>query len=167
MDWKNKLSGGNLRSIGKASEAVAEVKSQAAFDSLFACLHESDRLLVMRAADAIEKITKTRPEYLVTHKEALLRFCLSETPKEFKWHLALLLPRLLLSEKEAYEAFAILKKWALNPKESRIVRANALQSLCQLTKENQAFQKDYSSIVGAVEKENVPSLNARLRKITG
>ena len=167
MDWNHKLGGGDLRSIGKANEVAKEVKSQECFDSLFLCLYKEDRLTVMRAADAIEKITKAHPEYLASHKEALLRFCRCETPKEFKWHLALLLPRLPLTVQEALPVFEILKKWALAPNESKIVRANALESLYLLSKETNALQADFSAIVQRVEKEKIPSLEARLRKLNG
>ena len=165
MDIKEKLGGGDLRSIGEANKIVGEINSQDGFDSLFDCLFERDRLIIMRAADAIEKITLTYPEYLNRHKDEILNFCSSETNIEFKWHLALLLSRLSLTAKEQYMVFEILKKWTLNPKESKIVRANALQSLYGLSKQNETFKKDFSSIVNIVEKENVPSLNARIRKL--
>ena len=166
MDLKEKLSGGDLRSIGEANKVVDEIDSQDGFNSLFHFLYEKDRLIVMRAADAIEKITLIHPEYLNQHKDEIVDFCLSETANiEFKWHLALLLSRLSLSIKEQDMVFEILKKWVLNPKESKIVRANALQSLYELSKKNETFKKDFSSIVGIVEKENVPSLNARIKKL--
>jgi hypothetical protein len=58
-----------------------------------------------------------------------------------------------------------LKKWVFNPKESKIVRVNALQSLYELSKQNESFKKGFSSIVSIVEKEGVPSLNARIRRL--
>ena len=165
MNIKEKLGGGDLRSIGEANNVADGIDSQDGFDSLFNCLHEKERLIVMRAADAIEKITLTHPEYLQQHKDEIIGFCLSETNIEFKWHLAILLSRLPLLTKEQYTVFDILKKWALNPEESKIVRVNALQSLYELSKQNEIFKKDFSSIVSIVEKENVPSLNARIRKL--
>ena len=165
MDLKDKLGGGDLRSIGEANNVVDEIGSQDEFDALFNCLHEKERLIVMRAADAIEKITLSHPEYLSRHKEEIINFCLSEINIEFKWHLALLLARLTLSATERDRVFEILKKWLLNQKESKIVRANALQSLYQLSRQDETLKKEFSLIVGAVEKENIPSLNARIRKI--
>ena len=165
VTWKDKLGGGDLRSIGQADSIVDQIHSQDEFDSLFACLYDNDRLIVMRASDAIEKITIAHPAYLLRHKEEVLRFCQSTINIEFKWHLALLLARLPFTEDEQPMVFEILKRWALNPKESKIVRANALQSLSQLSKQNEAFKEGFSSIIRIVEKEDVPSLNARIRKL--
>ena len=165
MDLKERLGGGDLRSIGEANKVADEIDSQERFDSLFDCLHEKDRLIVMRAADAIEKITLARPEYLSRHKDETINFCSSKTNIEFKWHLALLLSRLSLSAKEQRIVFGILKKWTLDPKESKIVRVNALQSLYELSKQYETFKGDFYSVVSAVEKENVPSLTARIKKL--
>lgn len=57
------LSGGDLRSIGRADAIAKDVQTQHQFDELFEALFHNDRLIVMRAADAIEKITRGKPEY--------------------------------------------------------------------------------------------------------
>ena len=49
-----KLSGGDLRSIWKADLIVEEIQTQNDFDILFNYLHSDDRLIVMRAVDAVE-----------------------------------------------------------------------------------------------------------------
>jgi hypothetical protein len=56
---RNALTGGDLRSIGRSNEIVSSIKNQKEFDILFELLFSSDRILVMRAADAIEKVTKS------------------------------------------------------------------------------------------------------------
>lgn len=72
MDILKKLKGGDLRSIGNARIIVDLVKDQKAFDELFKGLFEEDRLIVMRAADVIEKITSNNTNYLQLHKQELL-----------------------------------------------------------------------------------------------
>lgn len=165
MGIKEKLDGGDLRSIAEANKVAEEIGNQEDFDSLFLYLYDKDRLIVMRAADAIEKITLARPEYLKKHKNEIINFCLSEVNMEFKWHLALLLSRLSPSLKEQYSIFEILKKWALNTGESKIVRVNAIQSLYELAIRNEIFEVDFAGIINIVGKENIPSLNARIRKL--
>ena len=49
------LSGGDLRSIGKSNSLVQTIRTQADFDELFNLLFHSNRVVVMRAADSIEK----------------------------------------------------------------------------------------------------------------
>lgn len=69
--FQDLLKGGDLRSIGKANSIVALVKSQADFDDLFIELTNADRKVVMRTADAIEKITIHNPELIIKHKTEL------------------------------------------------------------------------------------------------
>jgi len=68
--------------------------SQHDFDELFKLLFHADRLIVMRAADMIEKITVRDSLYLTSHKIEIFDLCEIAQNKELKWHLALLLPRL-------------------------------------------------------------------------
>ena len=164
-DLSEKLSGRDLRSIGKADLIAAEVRDQNDFNALFNCLHQNDRLVVMRAADAIEKITAERTDLLCEHKEEILAFCEHAHNIEFKWHLALLLPRLPFSESEHDVVRGILLSWSLDPKESKIVRANSLQALFELSEQDIVTKERFDSILSEVEKENIPSLNARIRKI--
>jgi hypothetical protein len=72
-DVKKYLQGGDLRSIADVEQVVPLIKTQKTFDELFSCLDSDDRLIVMRAADAIEKITRDHPEYLDSHKIRLIR----------------------------------------------------------------------------------------------
>jgi hypothetical protein len=56
------LKGGDLRSIGRSGDAVRAVsKNPALFSDLMAGLLDGDRLVRMRAADAVEKATRTHP----------------------------------------------------------------------------------------------------------
>lgn len=162
---KQKLSGGDLRSIGDADQIVSEITSHDEFDVLFHYMHDTDRLVVMRAADAIEKITLVHPEYLEPHKDDILELCSSVSHIELKWHLALLSSRLSLSMQEQARVFEIMKAWASDSKESRIVRVNALQSMHGLAQRNSSFAADFLSTLEAVQKENIPSINARIRRL--
>jgi hypothetical protein len=164
---KEKLGGGDLRSIGNANLVAGEIKNQNEFDALYQHLHDNERLVVMRAADAIEKITIVHSEYLNPHKSDIIKLGSSATDIELKWHLALLLSRLSLSVQEQKMVFKILRKWAINPKESKIVRVNTIQSLYELAKQNDSFKTDFLSIIDTVQEENIASINARIRKLRG
>jgi hypothetical protein len=107
-NFENTLKGGDLRSIGKANDIVKEVNNKNDFDSLFTGLFHEDRKVVMRAADAIEKITITNPEYLADHKKEILGLLQTAKHIELKWHLALLISRLALTEAELGEIWQIL-----------------------------------------------------------
>lgn len=159
------LSGGDLRSIGKSNEAVQQIKDQKSFDKLFSCIYHKDRLVVMRAADAIEKITAEHPEFLFKHKKKLLELCLSAENKELKWHLALLLPRIEINLTELRKTVNILKKWALDKEESRIVRVNSVQGLYEISHGHEILRKEFETVTDELRKENIPSVNARIKKL--
>jgi hypothetical protein len=159
------LSGGDLRSIGNNKAVVAGIKNQEQFDELFRCLFHNDRIVVMRAADAIEKITIVNPSYLFKHKNEILKFAETVIDKEFKWHLALLIPRMNLNKKESIKIWDILIKWASDNSNSRIVRVNSIQALFELAKSDTSLLPVFTTVLLQIEKENIPSVNARIRII--
>ena len=159
----SKLKGRDLRSIGKANNIVREVTKQKEFDKLFEGLFDVERLIVMRAADAIEKITITHPEYLESHKDELLEFCKTANHIELKWHLAQLMPRLKLSKKETGIVWNILTQWANDKMESRIVRVFSLQALFDIQKQYPWLKKDFTDTLERLDRENIPSIKARIR----
>ena len=82
------LRGGDLRSIGKSTAVFAMVSNQSMFDELWTALFSDDRLVVMRAADVIEKVTLNHPEWLHNHVDQLIQLAEGAKHKELKWHLA-------------------------------------------------------------------------------
>lgn len=157
------LSGGDLRSIGKNYEIIAGVKDQAGFDAVFKYLYHGDNRFVLRAVDAIEKISVTKPGYLEKHKKAILKLCRKVNEIGLQWHLALLLPRLKLTDKESEYAWTKLKGWVLDKSNSRIVRVNSIQGLFEMIKLKNEWSADFKRIVAAIESEHIPSLQARIR----
>jgi hypothetical protein len=162
----NKLKGGDLRSIGEANAIVSEITNQQAFDELFKGLSDTDRLVVMRSADAIEKITIAHPEYLKSHKKELIELLQSAKHIELKWHLAQLMPRLKLNETETGIVWNILTKWVTDKTgKSRIVRVFSLQALFDIQKQYPELKKDFMDTVSQLDRENVPSIVARIKKL--
>jgi len=73
------LTGGDRRSIGRSNELVEKVLSAPElFGSLFEGLNDSNPLVRMRAADALEKVSARYPDWLTPYKNDLLRFVCSK-----------------------------------------------------------------------------------------
>jgi hypothetical protein len=159
------LTGGDLRSIGKSNSVILKVQSQEDFDELFQCLFSKNRLVVMRAADAIEKITINNRQYLAKHKNKIIQLCNVATDKELLWHLALIIPRLNLNKKEFRNIWNTLTNWAKDKTNSRIVRVNSLQGLFELVKQKSEIKNDFNLTLLELENENIPSISARIRNI--
>ena len=163
--FSDRLKGGNLRSLGNANQVIREVKSRKDFDELFDALFHNDRKVVMRAADAIEKITVDSPQYLQEHKKSILQLCFDAKHIELKWHLALLVTRVKLTAKEMSTIWQLLNKWAKDKKESKIVRVNSLQGQFEILKSHPEFTQDFTATLNQILRENIPSLNARIKKL--
>lgn len=159
------LNGGDLRSIADANEVVPLIKTQTDFDKLFKYLVTNDRLIVMRTADAIEKITLQNPEYLIRHNQDIINLINTAVDKELKWHLALIASRLNLTVIELGIIWDKLIQWVKDKKESKIVRVNSIQTLFDLSNKNVELKRDFDITIQEVEAENIPSINARLRKL--
>mgnify|MGYP003576388487 CR=1 FL=1 len=164
-DFTHMLLGKDLRSITRSNEVVNAVTDQTEFDALFTLVFHHERMLVMRAADAVEKITRKRNEFLKPHKEQILSLLTSTANKELKWHIAQLVPRLDLDATEVQEVWSILNYWTKNPNESRIVRVNALQGLFEMAQHSAPLKTDLEATIHALEKEPIPSLQARIKKL--
>jgi hypothetical protein len=164
-NFKEILLGGDLRSIGKSNAVVLKINNQNDFDELFKYLFYANRLIVMRAIDAIEKITIINPQYLTNHTNEIIELCEMAKNKELKWHLALLMPRLNLKNMAFENAWDTLTVWAQDKNNSRIVRVNSIQGLYEMTMPQSNTEKDFWQIVDEIEKENIPSINARINNI--
>lgn len=163
--YQDLLHGGDLRSIGKSNKIIQYVKNQEDFDELFIELTNPDRKVVMRTADAIEKITINHPGYLKIHKNQLLQLLKNARNIELKWHMALLISRVSLTEKELGLVWRTLTSWALNQQESKIVRVNSIQGLYYLLQLQPALKHDFNLTLSNIEKEGIPSITARIKKI--
>jgi hypothetical protein len=159
------LSGGDLRSIAQSNKVAGLVQGQKDFDKLFQYLFHPERLVVMRAADAIEKITVNNKSYLTSHKKELIELCKNASDKELKWHLALIVARLRLRKSELGIIWELLTCWALDKKESRIVRVNSIEALFNLLQEHKELEQDFELLLSELGRQGVPSLIARIKKI--
>lgn len=162
---KKLLRGHDLRFIGKNEKVISTVKNQKDFDHLFKFLFHPSRIVVMHTADAIEKITIDHPQYLFKHKKELKKLFVIAKNKELKWHLALMMPRIVLRNKEWLGVWTSLKHWACDITNSRLVRVAAVQGLFEMAKHKQNYFHDLDLLLSQLEKEQIPSINARIRNI--
>ena len=159
------LNGRDLRSIGGSNDVIALIHNQEDFDLLFSYLYNHNRVMVMRAVDAIEKISRQHRSYLDKHKSSLLGLIADAKDKELKWHLAQLVSRLKLNDDEKNKVFEILKQWVLNQKESKIVRVNSIQALYEISDNSELLGESFDEILNVVKEENIPSINARIKQL--
>ncbi|MDE3249461.1 MAG: hypothetical protein KGO82_12420 [Bacteroidota bacterium] len=159
------LSGGDRRSLGKSKELASGCMDEHAFESLIRCLWHTDRRVAMRAADVVEKITSDRPELLAAFKNELINLAFHTNAIEIQWHLAQMFPRLHLPANQKTIVTKLLLDWATDTSASRIVRANALESIYELGKKSSVSMAKLLALMDVLEKEDNPSIRARIKKI--
>ena len=105
------------------------------------------------------------PGFLAEHKQDIINLLNAAVDKELKWHLALIASRLDLTNDELGAVWDKLIKWATDKSESKIVRVNSIQSLFEIVKINNELKRDFDLMVKNIQAENIPSINARLKKL--
>lgn len=158
------LAEGDLRSVGRVAEVISMVSDKPAlFAKVIRAMVHPDPGVRMRASDAVEKITRTKPDYLQSHKVFLLRQVSDCDQQEVRWHLAQIVPRLDLTPAErsnvAENFFAFLE----DP--SKIVQANTLQALVDLAWEDDDLFPRVKAAVETLAVEGSPAVSNRAGKL--
>ncbi len=165
MSLLNKLKGGDLRSIGNANEVAIRIgNNQKSFDEVFQGIFDTNPLIRMRSADAVEKVSKKYPVLLNKHKAKILKNLSNFEQQEVKWHIALMISYLKLTSIESDSVFSELSTWAMNDK-SRIVRVNAMQALVDISMKNITLKPKTIILIKKQMETGIPSLISRGRKL--
>ena len=161
---RSNLTGGDLRSLGKSDQAVEAVaRNPTRFAELFGNLFDSDRRVRMRAADAVEKVTRDRPGLLHLWKRALLEQISALEEKEVRWHVAQMLPRLKLTAAEESAAVRILIGYLDD--ESSIVKTCAMQALADFAAADRRLRSEIVPLIEQLTVTGTPAMRARGRKL--
>lgn len=158
------LEGGDRRSIGKSNQIAKLVLSEPKrFAELFDCLWDEDPIVRMRAADAAEKVTVTRPQLLNPRKKELLGLLAEAEQIELRWHLALMVPRLALTPLESQRAAASLRRYLED--RSSIVKTFALQGLADLARQDASLKEMAKQAIEESSRTGTAAMKARARKL--
>jgi hypothetical protein len=163
-DLFRQLSGGDRRSIGRADDVARKISADPKlFSQTFEAVLSADPVVRMRAADAIEKATRQRPELLRPYKRTILKKIAAIRQQEVCWHVALMLPRLNLTATEKELAVSILLDFLEH--KSSIVRTCAMQGLADLAMENAQLRKRVLPLLQSLTESGTAAMRARGRKL--
>jgi hypothetical protein len=158
------LQGEDRRTIGRADEVARLVsRNPRFFPKLVVGLWSEDSLIRMRAADAVEKVTRSMPRLLRSHKKELLGLMAETDQQELRWHLALMVPRLSLTAKERHYAVQVLEGYLED--HSSIVRTFALQGLADLARQEPSLRAGVVDLLRDSVRSGTPAMKARSRKL--
>ena len=159
------LSGGDMRTIGRANETARKAaQSPAIFARLIDLLFDSDPAVRMRAADALEKATNKKPGLLLPHRPMLIRRLGEFSQQEVQWHVAQMLGYLPLSESQMNKVFPVLARWA-RKSPSQIVKVNCIQALADLTRSHPKWRSRVISLIHGLARNGSAAIKARAKRL--
>ena len=172
--FRAKLNGGTRTSLGRTNAVVAEVlAAPQKFPALLACLAQVDEedddaaasnaILLMRASDAIEKISRHRPEWLAPYKLEFLGLAGGTDQIEVRWHMAQILPRLPLTPRERIVAIDILFDYLKD--RSSIVKTHAMQGLADFAAHDLKLKPRILPLLEELTQIGTAAMRARGRKL--
>jgi hypothetical protein len=159
---RSMLAGGDRRSIGRVNEVVDLVRLKPSHaNRVFQCLWDPDACVRMRAADALEKLSRQRPHLLQTHRKQLLDLLAETNQKEMRWHLAIMIARLRLTASECQQAKDLLLSYLED--KSSIVKTCAMQGLADLTLQCPGLHALVLDQLRSCSRMGTPAMRARGR----
>ena len=161
---RQQLSGADRRSIGRVPTVVRAVLHRPALISpLVDALADTDAVVRMRAADALEKVTAAHPDLLRRSTTRLLRLAVDTDQQEVRWHLAQILPRLRLTQRQHAVGLRVMQKYLTD--RSSIVRTFALQALADLSEGDPRLRPRVDALLAEALRTGTPAMHARVRRI--
>jgi HEAT repeat protein len=160
LDW---LRSGDLRSDGEANEVVREVIAHPQlFELLLEGLQASDNVVRGHTADALEKVSRSRPEVLAPHVALLAELAASDPVAMVRWHLAMILGTLgALGHYTERITSALLD--LLNDR-SAFVKSWAIASLALIAREYPRLTGEVIAAIGALRNDHSIAVRTRVSK---
>jgi hypothetical protein len=159
------LEGGDRRSTARADDAAAIARADdAGAAELWILIADADPLVRMRAADALEKASRARPDLLLRHKAALLADRFDDGSAELRWHLLAMAARLPLAEDEIPPLLARLDR-SLRDDPGRIVKVMALQAAADIAARHRQARPAFDAMLDFARRSSSPAVAARARKL--
>lgn len=160
LDW---LSGGDARSDGEANQVAALVlQNPVAFEDLYACLSAADEVVRGRAADALEKVARLRPDLLRERLPELERLLKRDPAIPVRFHLAMLLGH--LAGDEALVGRLTASLLAALDDDSPFVRSWAIASLACIGRLYPAHNSTITGAIAARQRDPSAAVRTRVRK---
>jgi hypothetical protein len=128
--------GGRSNSLGRVDEVIALVQAdESRVDELYDCLFVDDAWTRMRAADALEKICRQHPDWLLRFVDRFPGELATSNQPSIQWHLAQIYGQIELTSEQRSFAIGWLSRLLSNRETDWIVAANAMKTLSQFTRD--------------------------------
>lgn len=158
------MDGGHRNSLGRVNEIIENVlRDRSRLDELYGCLFNEDAWVRMRAADAIEKICRKHPDWLLPYVDRFQDELSASAQPSIQWHLAQIYEQVSLTDEQKQIAQNWLKTLLSTKDIDWIVAANAMDTLVKFTKEG-SFPADEMARLLEIQQHH--KSNAVIRRAT-
>jgi hypothetical protein len=157
---------GDLRTKGRSEDVVElALKRPELFKDVVTAVLDEDPGVRMRAADAVEKITRFKPEWLQPHKKLFIKTIARIDQQEVRWHVAQILPRFELTGPERRTVVSLMRSYLTD--ESRLVKTFAMQALAEIAMQDNQYLSEVAKIIEKLMENGSPAMKARGKKLMG
>lgn len=157
--------GGKTNSLGRTDEVIQTVlNDKSKLEELYACTFNNDAWVRMRAMDAIEKICREHPEWILPYID---RFQSELAPSEqpsIQWHLAQIYQQVELMPLQKKRAITWLKGLLSNKDVDWIVSANAMGTLMQFFKDGSISKDEVAALIKVQQKHKSKAVVKKMDK---
>ena len=159
-----KLEGGDLRSKGRSDEVAQQVISDPSLlPQLLSGLNSANPVIRMRCYDALEKVSRAFPHALQSYGLELLRMLREHQPKEVRWHLLQMAPRVSWRREDLPVVYGAVNQALSDP--SSIVRTFAMQALVDLIPQVPERKLEVAQCIQEQLRSGTPAMRARAGKL--
>jgi hypothetical protein len=168
--------GGHRLSSGRTAEVIELVRADPKkAGQLLECLWDEEPAVAMRAADALEKLTRPNPKVpdpvrkslLVllqrSWKAPLIGLLAEAKENKLRWCLAAMVPRIKLTVSECQRVAEILQSFLED--RSSIVKTCALQGLADLARQDGSLLPEVIDLLQIHSRSGTPAMRARGRML--
>jgi hypothetical protein len=154
-------------SAGRTKEIAALLLAHEKKDQLktarciIECLYDDDPGIVLRASGVLERVTRSQPAVFNRWKAPLLALLLEASENKLRWNLALIVPRLSLTQPESRRVADILQSFLEDP--SSVVKTFALQGMADLSLRDPSRLPAVLDLLEIYSRTGTPAMRARSR----
>lgn len=157
--------GGHANSLGRVNEIIELVlNDKSRLDELYDCMFDDDAWVRMRAADALEKVCRTHPDWLLPYIDKFAKDLSTSSQPSIRWHLAQIYRRVSLTSEQKRFAIDWLKKLLSSKEVDWIAAANAMDTLAAFTKDGSFSAVEMASLLEIQQKHKSKSVVKRANK---
>lgn len=158
--------GGKSNSLGRVNDVIEIVlHDKGRLKELYDCLLDDNAWVRMRAADAIEKICRQHPEWLVSYIDKFQAKFATNSQASIQWHLAQIYRQVDLTNEQKQNTISWLFDLLSNTEVDWIVAANAMDTLVQFTQDGNIPKEQTIAYIKIQQKHKSKSVVKRANKL--